>query len=118
MTEGVLQTKGAAIEYPAAMQSAHPPVVSAKARQDFQEGMACLQSGDAATAVAALSRSVELSPEFTDAHVFLGIALALTSDIYPAIDHLEAAARIEPDSFAAHYTLSAQLQAADREEWI
>src|SRR5207237_264556 len=33
-------------------------------------------------------------------------AHALTSNIYPAIDHLEEAAKLDPDSFAAHYTLA------------
>jgi hypothetical protein len=38
--------------------------------------------------------------------VLLGIAHALTSSIYPAIDHLEVAARLEQDNFAAHFTLA------------
>ncbi len=55
---------------------------------------------------AALSRSVEQAPEFWDAYVFLGIANALTYNIYPAFDHLEEAVALQPDSFAAHFTLA------------
>jgi Na+/H+ antiporter NhaD/arsenite permease-like protein len=62
--------------------------------------------GDSGAALAALSRSTEIAPGFGEAHVFLGLANALTSNIYPAIDHLELATRLQPDSFAAHYTLA------------
>jgi len=72
----------------------------------FREGVERLQTGDAGAALAALSRSTELAPAFGEAHVFLGLANALTSNIYPAIDHLELATRLQPDSFAAHYTLA------------
>lgn len=72
----------------------------------FREGVERLQTGDAGAALAALSRSTELAPAFGEAHVFLGLANALTSNIYPAIDHLELATRLQPESFAAHYTLA------------
>ncbi len=72
----------------------------------FQEGVQLLQMGDPGAALAALSRSTDLAPTFGEAHVFLGLANALTSNIYPAIDHLELATRIQRDSFAAHYTLA------------
>jgi len=48
----------------------------------------------------------EIAPTFGEAHIFLGLANALTNNIYPAIDHLELAAKLQPDSFAAHYTLA------------
>ncbi len=76
------------------------------AREQLREGLEHLQLGEAAEAVAALSRSVQYAPEVAGAHVFLGIAHALTNNIYPAIDHLEEAARLEQASFAAHYTLA------------
>src|SRR6266436_6477037 len=106
MTNRIVQQENEIVEFPVALQSAPPPVVSIKARQYFQEGMAHLQCGEAAEAVAALSQSIEYAPAFPQAHVFLGIAHALTSNIYPAIDHLEEAAKLDPDSFAAHYTLA------------
>src|SRR5204862_518626 len=90
----------------AALQSGSAGAVSAPARQEFQAGMARLQKGDAAGAVAAFSRSLEHAPDFPEGHIFLGIAHSLTYNIYPAFDHLEEAGRLAPDSFAAHYTLA------------
>jgi tetratricopeptide (TPR) repeat protein len=101
--------KDGLVQFPAALQSSRAAAPSEQARQHFQEGLAHLQSGDAAEAVAAFSRSLEHTTDFPEAHVFLGIAHALTYNIYPAIDHLEEATKLDPDSFAAHYTL-AQLQ--------
>jgi tetratricopeptide (TPR) repeat protein len=72
----------------------------------FREGVGWLQTGDAGAALAALSRSTDLAPAFAEAHVFLGLANALSSNIYPAIDHLELATRLQPDSFMAHFTLA------------
>jgi len=85
-----------------------PPAldVPREAIECFREGVERLQTGDPGAALAALSRSTELAPAFAEAHVFLGLANALTSNIYPAIDHLELATRLQPDSFAAHYTLA------------
>ena len=106
MTDNAVLQENEIVEFPVALQSAPPPVVSIKARQHFQEGMTHLQSGEAEKAVVALSQSIEHAPAFPQAHVFLGIAHALTSNIYPAIDHLEEAAKLAPDSFAAHFTLA------------
>jgi hypothetical protein len=94
------------LEFPVALRGAAPPVISREARDCFREGVARLQCGEAVEAATALSRCVEHAPSFPEGHVFLGIAQALTSNIYPAIDHLEEAARLAPDSFIAHYTLA------------
>src|SRR5881409_1206516 len=72
----------------------------------FREGVGRLQMGDPKAALGALSRSTEIAPDFGEAHLFLGLANALTSNIYPAIDHLELATQLQPDSFAAYYTLA------------
>jgi tetratricopeptide (TPR) repeat protein len=93
-------------QFPGGLQSSQSRALSAKALQNFHEGLECIQSGEAAAAVAALSQSLEQAPGFAPGHVFLGIAHALTNNIYPAIDHLEMATRLEPDSFAAHFTLA------------
>lgn len=93
-------------EYPLAIQATPTSMVPALARQYLAEGVSHIQTGEAAAAVAALSLTVEQAPEYSDAHVFLGIAHALTNNIYPALDHLEEAARLDEDSFAAHYTLA------------
>src|SRR5262245_12072455 len=97
---------GELAEFPVVPQNAPPPVVPLKAMECFQQGMVHFQSGNAAEAVAAFSRTVELAPQFADGHVFLGIAYALTHNIYPAIDQLEEAAALDSDSFAAHFTLA------------
>jgi len=108
MTNTALSIQNELVELPDALQSSPPPTLSVQARQSFQEGITHLQSGEAAQAVAALSRCIEHAPDFTDAHVFLGMAHALTYNIYPAIDQLETAARLDEHSFAAHF-LMAQL---------
>jgi len=105
MTNRAPLAKAELVEFPATFEGL-PSALSVQARQYFQQGMVHLQSGEPAEAVAALSRAIEHAPDFSDAYMFLGIAHALTSNIYPAIDHLEAAARLEPDSFAAHFTLA------------
>ena len=87
-------------------RSAPTSMVPALARQYLAEGVSHIQMGEAAAAVAALTLSVEQAPEYSDAHVFLGIAHALTHNIYPALDHLEEATRLDEDSFPAHYTLA------------
>jgi len=94
------------VEFPVAFERTAPPAVSVKASIHFQEGLAHLQLGEAEEAVAELSRSIQHAPTLPDAHMFLGIAHALTSNIYPAIDHLEEAAKLDPGSFAAHFTLA------------
>jgi tetratricopeptide (TPR) repeat protein len=101
-----LPTPSELVHFPDALEQTRTAAISPQARHCFQEGVTRLQSGDAAAAVAALSRSVEYAPGFSDAHVFLGIAYSLTYNIYPAVDHLEEAGRLAPDSFAAHYTLA------------
>jgi tetratricopeptide (TPR) repeat protein len=94
------------LQFPGALESRRTAALPAQARHHFQAGLVRLQSGDAAGAVAAFSQSILLAPHFAEGHVFLGIAHSLTYNIYPAIDHLEEAGRLAPDSFAAHYTLA------------
>jgi tetratricopeptide (TPR) repeat protein len=106
MTNSAQLEKNGLVEFPVVSKHARPPVLSIQAKQYFEEGTTHLQSGDAVAAVAAFSRSVEHAPAFPPAHLFLGIAYALMSNIYRSIDHLEEAAKLDPDSFAAHYTLA------------
>jgi tetratricopeptide (TPR) repeat protein len=73
---------------------------------DLQDGLEKLQMGNAAEAVVALSRVVEQAPLCSEPRVCLGLAHALTHNIYPAIDELEKAGELAPDNFAAHYTLA------------
>lgn len=82
------------------------PAVPALAKQYLEEGVMQIQLGEAKAAVEALTRAVEQAPEYSDAHVFLGIAHALDHNVYPALDHLQEATRLDEESFAAHYTLA------------
>jgi tetratricopeptide (TPR) repeat protein len=106
MTGSVPLQHGNSMTYPVATQAAPVTMVPALARQYLAEGVSHIQAGEAGAAVAALSLCVEQAPEYSDAHVFLGIAHALTNNIYPALDHLEEATRLDESSFAAHYTLA------------
>lgn len=80
--------------------------LSQEAVECFREGVEQLQAGDPEAALAPLAQSIQYAPNFSEAHIFLGLANALTSNIYPALDHLELAAQLEPHSFAAHFTLA------------
>jgi tetratricopeptide (TPR) repeat protein len=75
----------------------------------FSEGLELMNHGEPAAAARCLEQIVQMVPEFADAHVGLGIAYAVTGNVYPALDHLEKAANLEPDNFFAHFKLG-QLQ--------
>ena len=89
-----------------AVEAQPSAAVPADAMAMFHEGLEHFQTGDPGAAVSAFSQSVLRAPEFGEAHIFLGLAHALTSNIYPAFDHLELATQLQPDSFAAHFTLA------------
>jgi tetratricopeptide (TPR) repeat protein len=91
--------------FPVDLQFVQPELPVAAARS-FEEGLAHLQAGKPEAAVIALSRCLEHAPAFPEAHVCLGLSHALTHSIYPALDHLEIATKLAPDSFAAHFTLA------------
>jgi tetratricopeptide (TPR) repeat protein len=91
---------GVALQFPAHR------ALSTEAMNCFRQGLTKLQSAEPAEAVDLLGRTVELSPQFPEARICLGLAYALTHNIYPAIDHLETAGKLDPENFAAHYTLA------------
>ena len=76
------------------------------AMEAFREGLEYFQGGDPGAALVAFSRSVMQAPDCAEARIFLGLANALTCNIYPALDELEKATELQPDSFAAHFTLA------------
>lgn len=80
--------------------------LSGEGLQRFQEGLELLESGRPGEAVAPFSQVVECCPGCVDAHICLGVAYAMTSCIYPAFDHLELAARLQPANFLVRYLLS------------
>jgi tetratricopeptide (TPR) repeat protein len=89
-----------------AVSSGLSQTVPVAAMECFREGLQHFQAGNPGAALSAFSRSVLQAPEFGEAHIFLGLANALTNNIYPAFDHLERAVELQPDSFAAHFTLA------------
>jgi tetratricopeptide (TPR) repeat protein len=91
---------GVALQLPAHL------ALSKEVRDCFQQGLAKLQVAKPAEAVKLLSRAVELAPHFPEARICLGLAYALSYNIYPAIDQLQTAGQIDPQNFAAHYTLA------------
>lgn len=96
----------AIIEIPTALRRLEPANLSVHALADFHEGLAMMEAGQAREAVSALKRCVEQEPHFVAGHLCLGMAHAVSCDVYPAIDHLERATELAPDSFGAHYTLA------------
>ena len=93
-------------EYGGGMRLSPERGLSAEVMDCFHEGFSKLQAGEPAEALPMLSRAVELAPQLPEARICLGLAYALTHNIYPAIDHLEKAGSLDPNSFAAHYTLA------------
>jgi tetratricopeptide (TPR) repeat protein len=91
---------GFALQFPALAE------LPTEARSSFQEGLVKLQEAEPEQAVSLLLRTVELAPSFPEARICLGLAYALTHNIYPAIDNLELAGELDPENFAAHFTLA------------
>jgi len=82
------------------------PAIPSHAMDAFREGLDHFQTGNPGAALKAFSRSVLQAPECAEVRIFLGLANALTFNIYPALDQLEKATELQPDSFAAHFTLA------------
>ena len=80
--------------------------LSVPALQHVREGLEQLSLGEPALAVVALNAALEHAPDLPDAHVALGVAYAMTSRIYPAIDHLTRATELEPENFHAPFKLA------------
>ena len=81
------------------------PLVPAAAQTDFAQGLEFIGTGEPRRAATCLRRVLDMAPEFADGHVALGIAYAMQSRIYPALDHLERATRLEPANFFGHFKL-------------
>jgi tetratricopeptide (TPR) repeat protein len=83
-----------------------PIEAPAEAIQYFRQGLIKLHSGEGRDAVELFSQAVQVAPFFAPAQACLGVAHALTYDIYAALDHLQEAVELAPDSFTAHYVLA------------
>ena len=82
----------------------------------FAYGLICQDSRDAAAAVTAYRRTLNLSPELAEAHVNLGICLQQTGDIAAAKASFGHAMRLRSDTFGR---IAQALSAAPRGElWL
>jgi len=102
----LLMMPGRSLEAETALQ--FPPIqgLTREAMDCFQRGMNKLHSAEPEQAVDLLLRTAELAPAFPEVRICLGLAYALSHNIYPAIDHLEMAGQLDPQNFAAHFTLA------------
>ncbi|EFL52793.1 Methyltransferase type 11 [Solidesulfovibrio fructosivorans JJ]] len=75
-----------------------------------------LTRGDAAGAVARLTRAAALAPDVADIRTNLGLALADTGDLEAAVACYDRALELTPDSVAALTNRGAALEAAGRHE--
>jgi len=81
------------------------PALAAVAQSDFAQGVELIGMGEPRQAAACLRRVLDVAPDFADGHVALGIAYAMASRVYPALDHLERATKLEPHNFFGHFKL-------------
>jgi tetratricopeptide (TPR) repeat protein len=79
--------------------------LTAEVALSFRDGIECLNRGEPGEAARYFEDVLARAPKFADGHVGLGIAYAVEAKVYPAIDHLEEAARLAPDNFYAHFKL-------------
>ena len=79
------------------------PALPAAAQADFAAGLELIGAGEPQLAAGHLERVLEIAPDFADGHVALGMAYAMGVRVYPALDHFEAATRLEPSNFFAHF---------------
>jgi tetratricopeptide (TPR) repeat protein len=64
----------------------------------YQLGFAASKAGDWGTATAALSRAVELKPDFAYAHYYAAIAYQRARKLPKAAEHFDAFLRLAPDA--------------------
>jgi tetratricopeptide (TPR) repeat protein len=64
----------------------------------FQLGLLYYNSGDNVNTGIVLSKAVELSPDYSNARYFLGLAYARLGKYAEAVDQFEAVARLNPDN--------------------
>jgi len=102
-----LDVEGARAESRAsAMVPRGTAALSAEARQAFGAGMELLGVGEPCEALQKLEEAVACAPHYSDGYVGLGIAYAMTSQVYPALDSFERAAELDPTNFYAHFKLA------------
>ena len=81
------------------------PALPRNVQTDFSTGLELIALGEPRRATECLERVLEAAPQFADGHVALGMALAASSKVYPALDHFQKATKIDPENFFAHFKL-------------
>ncbi|PYV19848.1 MAG: hypothetical protein DMG21_00025 [Acidobacteria bacterium] len=83
-----------------------PSGASLEARNLFREGIELLDAGEPREAIAKFENAVFRFPAYSDGYVGLGIAYAMDSQVYPALDSFRKAAEADPENFFAHFKLA------------
>ena len=77
-----------------------------EALNSFREGMELLGLGEPREAISRLENAVACAPDYSNAYIGLGMAYAMDSRVYPALDSFERAAKLDPRNFYAHFKLA------------
>ncbi len=72
----------------------------------FVKGREALERGQIAEAIGSLRHALEADARSIDAHLYLGIALAMDAQVYEAIDIFEAALALSPSDFMVNFKLA------------
>jgi len=80
--------------------------LSTEAQNSFREGMDLLGIGEPRQAISRLENAVTCAPHYSDGCVGLGMAYAMDSQVYLALDSFERAAELDPANFYAHFKLA------------
>lgn len=82
------------------------PALSWEARNSFREGVELLGRGEPLQAITKLEEAVVCAPNFSNGYVGLGMAYAMDSRVYPALDSFGKAVQLDPTNFYAHFKLA------------
>ncbi|MCU1247322.1 MAG: hypothetical protein JWQ49_351, partial [Edaphobacter sp.] len=87
---------------------------SQKLDRQFQSAVAQYNAGQFAEAAAQLEKLLPQAPQSFEVHELLGLVYAAESEDSKALQHLEMAVRLKPDSAAARTNLAANLSRAGK----
>ncbi len=75
-------------------------------RKWLTKGKEALERGRLSEAIENLKRAIEVDSQSIEAHLDLGIALAIDTQVYQAIDVFEAALALSPNDFMVNFKLA------------
>jgi tetratricopeptide (TPR) repeat protein len=88
--------------------------IPSKAAKEFERSQKAFQSGALFTSVEHLQRALQIFPDFTQAHLALGLRLIQLGEYQKALTEHEAAVSLDPRSAQAHQDLSLTLLLLNR----